>query len=207
VNSRDFLRALIDAQGNARAVELLPGAFNHRLVLEHTFALRPLLAEVKGLPHEDQVSFIRSLALYEQTVGGIGSPTLLFHALPVVSDPDHDIFDWVLTNTTSYNHYANGAKSYKSLEHLESLRRGRSVATLERERQRAADAVLHRADTAGSNLFNAIRRGDIKAVEALLNQGASPETTNASGLTATAYANKLGRANIVELLLVHRDEL
>lgn len=196
---------MIEAQGNASAVEILPGAFNHRLVLEHVFALRPLLSEVSTLPHEDQVSFIKSLALYEQTVGGIGSPTLLFHALPIVSDPNHEIFDWVLTNTTSYNHYARGAKSFAELEHFESLSRALSARTLERERQRVVDAATRRADKASSNLFNAIRRGDIKAVSALLNQGASPQATDASGLTAAAYADQLGRADIAELLLNQRD--
>ena len=205
VNSRDFLDALIATRGHPPSVKALPGAFNHRLVVKYTCELRPLLSELRDLSQEDQSSFIKALALYEQTVGGIGSPTLLFHALPAVNDPDHEIFDWVLTHTSSYNYYAHGAKSFDELQHFESLSRARAAANLERESQRAAEAAARRADKANSNLFSAIRRGDTKAVAALLNQGARPETTDASGQTAISYAEHLDRKEIAQLLQGQRD--
>ena len=205
MNPRDFLDPLIATRGDPPSVEALPGAFNHRLVVKYTCDLRPLLRELRALTQEDQSSFIKALALYEQTVGGIGSPTLLFHALPAINDPEQEIFDWVLTHTSSYNYYSNGARSFDELQRLESLSRARAAANLERESQRAAEAAARRADKANSNLFNAIRRGDAKAVTALLNQGARPETTDTSGQTAIAYAEQLGRKEIAQILLGQRD--
>jgi hypothetical protein len=200
VNSRDFLDLLIATRGHLPDVEALPGAFNHRLVLKYTHELRPLLSELSKLPKEDQSSFIKALALYEQTVGGIGSPSLLFGALPKVHDPDHKLFDWVLTHTNSYEYYSHGAKSFDEMQRIEEISRARSAANLEQEVQRAKDAAIRRAEKATSNLFNAIRRGDIQAVTALLNQGASREATDPSGLDAISYADHLDRKEIAQLL-------
>ena len=206
MNSREFLEALIAARGNVQDVERLPGASEWAAVCRRTCELRPLLVELKNLPREDQASFIKSLALFEQTIGGIGSPTLLLNALAAVDDPDHAIFDWVLTNTTSYNYYSRGAKSFADLQEIEARANARSCANLTDERQRAIDAGVRRAARASGNLFNAIRRGDVKAIQALLAQGADPETQDESGLSALAYADQLHRTQIAHLLRDHSNE-
>jgi hypothetical protein len=200
VNTCHFLKALIDARGDPSAVNLLPGAFNHGGVVKHSSELRSLLAEISALPPESQELLVRSLALYEQTVGGIGSPTALLHVLDAITDPEHKIFDWVVANTVSYAYYTRGATSFAEMQQINRRHLERSAANLVKEQQRAADAATRRASRASSNLFKAIRRGDVKAVEALLTHGADPQTTDADGLTAAAYADQLGMTAIAELL-------
>lgn len=197
---QDILNALIAARGLQQEVEKIPGAFDHKIVLEYTFRLRDILAQVVNLSGEDQSAFIKSLAIYEQTVGGLGSPTLLFHTFQLVDDPDHTLFDWVLANTTSYEYYACGAKSYAELQQREEESSKRTAANLEREAQRAAEAKVRRATKASHNLINAIKRGDIKAVEALLRQGASTGISNFEGLSAADFADKAGRPAISHLI-------
>jgi len=200
VKPQDFLNALVAARGLPKDVESIPGAFVHRSVIKHSVQLRDILTQVINLSGEDQSSFIKSLALYEQTVGGLGSPTLLFHALQLVDDPDHKLFNWVLANTTSYEYYARGVKSFAELQQREEEGRNKAAANLEREAQRATEAKARRAKKASGNLINAIKRGDIKAVEALLLQGASTDISTSDGLSAADFAEKVGQPAISQLI-------
>ena len=197
---QDFFNALIEARGLPNEVEKIPGAFVYRSVVSHSAQLRDRLSWVETLSDQDQSSFIKSLALYEQTIGGIGSATLLDLTLRAVRDPDHKLFDWVLINTSSYNYFARGAKSYEELRQRQEASRARAERNLEREAQRTGEARARRARKASSNLINAIRRGDIKAVEALLRQGASLDTANSDGLPAADYAEEIGHRQIALLL-------
>jgi hypothetical protein len=197
---QDILNALVAARGLPQDVETIPGSFVHRIVSKHLSQLRDILPQVENLSTEDQLSFIKSLALYEQAAGGLGSTTLLFHAFQYVDDSDHKMFDWVLANTTSYEYYACGAKSYAELQQREEESSKRTAANLEREAQRAAEAKVRRAKKASANLINAIKRGDIKAVEALLRQGASTDISSSTGLSAADFADKVGHPAISHLI-------
>jgi hypothetical protein len=200
MNSQEILNTLVAANGLPQDVESIPGAFVNRIVSKHLSQLRGILPQVENLSPEDQNAFIKSLALYEQTVGGFGSTTLLFHAFQFIDDPDRKLFDWVLANTTSYEYYACGAKSYAELQQREEESSKRTAANLEREAQRAAEAKVRRATKASHNLINAIKRGDIKAVEALLRQGASTKMLSSEGLSAADFADKVGYPTISILI-------
>lgn len=52
---------------------------------------------------------------------------------------------------------------------------------------------------AGKNLFNAVRRNDIKAVQALLAKKADLTVTNKDGLTPVEYARAVARADVLAL--------
>jgi len=172
MKSQDFFIALINARGKQQDVECIDGALDHRSVVENTYGLRKgFFTQVSNLSADEQSSFIKSVALYENTVGGIGSVTLLAQMLDVVEDPNRTLFDWAVTNTVSYGYYMDGAKSFVELQRLKELRSARAKATQEREAQREVDAKILRAKKASGNLINAINRGDIKAVKGLLLKG------------------------------------
>lgn len=157
--SQDFLYALVSARGLPEIVEHIPGAFVHREVVKHTAQFRGMLDQVADLSSEDQSSFIKSLALYEQTVGGLGSATLLDPALRMVHDPDHVLFDWVLNNTGSYEYFAKGVRSFSELQQIERTRSTRAEQNKQLEEQRVAEAKIRRTEKASGNLIIAIKRG------------------------------------------------
>lgn len=173
---QDFFDALVAAGGIPEKVERLPGAFSSWKIGKNTFGLRDILIQIASLPKEEQSSFIKSLALYKQTVGGCGSPTLLRPALQIVDDPKHELLDWVLTNTISYKYYSR-AKNFAEFQQNEEAgraaveaRRAAALVNILLEAKRVAEAKVRRTEKASGNLINAIRRGDIKAVAALLRQ-------------------------------------
>jgi len=182
-------------------VRAIPGAGNHGQVVRCTDDLRgPLLERIAGMSPSEQASFVKALAVYEDTVGGLGSVTALHRVLPVVSDPDHAVIDWVLSNTKSYWYYSSGAKSFAELQGVRSSDARRHADAARREREREAEAKARKTERATQNLYNAVRRGEVKAVKALLGQGASSSATTPEGMSLAEYAASRGRADIAALI-------
>lgn len=199
----ELIDALIAASPEDRyaAVRAIPGAGNHDRVVRYTMELRGrVLDRIAGLPPDQQASFVKALAVYEETVGGLGSVTALQHVLRVINDPDHAVFDWVLTNTSSYRYYSGGATSFAELHAERAWQSRRWQERQDDERKLEAEAKARKAGRATQNLYNAVRRGDIKAVRALLGQGASPTVTTPDGVGLAEYARASGRSDIAELL-------
>jgi len=61
-------------------------------------------------------------------------------------------------------------------------------------------ARQNKAQKATRNLFRAVRRKDMKAIQALLAQGADPTIKNEGGVSALELAQSVGDGAIVELL-------
>lgn len=158
-----FVRALVDAGGRSEDVEQITGAGRHSLVVAKTASIRESGEFVRSMSREDQAAFVKSLALYESTVRGLGSCTLLFRALEWVEDPDRSLFDWVLQSTSAMDYYAGGARTYEEIEERAQMRRERATRNLQKEAERAVLAARGRAHRATRNLPNAIRRGDTGA--------------------------------------------
>lgn len=183
------------------AVAAIPGAGVHAQVLRFSDSLRrDGLAQVKALLVLDRAAFVKALAVYENTVGGLGSVTALERVLPLIQDEDHVILNWILSTTQSYWYYSNGARSFAELQTIKAAHAERRAQNEKREAERARLAKARKVDQASTNLFNAIRRGDTKAVEALLRQGAAPQGVTPDGIPLVRYAEENNRTAIAELL-------
>ena len=134
----------------------------------------------------DKASFTRAVAVLEDTAGGgLGSVTAVQRLRRHLGHLAEETMDWVLDNTNAWGYYAHGATSYAEYEINTKLRaeaRKRSAARhtelMESERE---ESVRRKAAKATSNLSNAVQRGDIKAVRALLANGADPMTAAPDG--------------------------
>lgn len=157
------------------------------------------------------VGLIKALTMAEQRLkgwscGSVSPVRTLYDALPLPSSEKTQIADWVLLHTENpWIPFTNfGARSLADYHvraatvaaHAEEVRRN--------ERQRQQDAQARRTAKAGRDLPAAVRRGDAKAVIALLAKGADPLAKGSADLTAVQMAEQLGRADILEML---RDEL
>jgi hypothetical protein len=70
------------------AIRQLPGAGVHSAVVRLADVHRRIvLAYFQGLAPADRGPFLKALAVYEDTVNGLGSVTLLHDLLPEVADP------------------------------------------------------------------------------------------------------------------------
>ena len=207
---------LIDAMleigrtGDLQAAQKLPGAGDHRQVVAFSseFPGAVIAKKIASLPVDDRVALAKALAVYEDSVGGIGSVTAIQHVIRLFSDDverGYETFRWITENTRSLWYYAHRAVDFIE-PHLAEVRRATARAETERRNyERAAPARARRAERATENLYNAVRRGDIKAVDALLAQGANPEALTPSGELLISYARSSGREGIAAQLEAARD--
>jgi hypothetical protein len=203
MDNRSLFQSLLSAGRSEQfsSIRSLPGAGVHSQVLRIAGQyLDELKAFFSTLQTADRRCFIKAIAVYKHSVGGLGSVTTLQHLLPLLPDPDHVVLDWILSNTRSYWWYSDGATSFSELQALHRARAIRRAESLRSEEERAAAAQVRRAARATANLYNAVRRGDTKAVAALLNQGASPESTTPEGVALHEYAVSVGQPEIAALL-------
>ena len=194
--------------GDFESVARLPGAGVHRNVLAFSSEFRgETLQKVASLPVDDRVALAKAIAAYEHTVGGIGSVTALVHVLRLLPDEGRESLDWILVHTNSYSYYSHGAKSFEELQEfaarLDDARSARQAKNAREEHERAERAKANRAEHATANLFNALRRGDSKAVLALLRDGASASGVAPDGTALVDYAISIGRHDLAELLRTH----
>jgi hypothetical protein len=195
--------------GNPSAASSLTGAGSHAKVVLAASRMRgPILNEIAAWPVADRVALAKSFAVYEDTVGGIGSVTALAYLMRLFrdsADQGYETFAWIERNTRSLAYYAGRALDFIEPE-VASARQAAARADKERQNRAVVDlAQARRAQQATGKLYNAVRRGDLKAVEALLLQGADPGVLTPQGIPLVEYARAEGRDSIANLLNSQRD--
>ena len=118
---------------------------------------------MSNLSSEVKKAFIKSIAIFEDTVDGIGSPSLLQHLVPLLEDDEINVLDWILKNTNSYCWYGHGAKSLKEYDEIIRQNKERAERNIAKEKEKQKEAAEKRAIRATSNLPNAVRRGGQKS--------------------------------------------
>lgn len=195
--------------GDLQAATELPGAGVHSQVVLASSRFRGAVVDkVARWPVADRVAFAKALAVYENSVGGIGSVTAVQHVMRHFrgdAEIGYKTFRWICENTRSLWYYADRAVDFIEPD-VAAVRR--AAARTENERKNyelAAPARARRAQQATERLYNAVRRGDIKAVQALLEKGANPSATTPTGELIINYARDYDREDIAALLEAARD--
>ncbi len=165
-----------------------------------------LVSYTTHLSGSDRIAFTRAIAVLEHQVGGRGSVTHLARLLPLVADPDRILLDWILRNTTSYWYYSHAARSVEEYDILKALRASRTAERIQRDEERQARdrarIALEGPPKATRKLYNAIRRGDLNAVRALLLKGADAFSLTPDGEPLLSYALRQNRHDIATMLQV-----
>jgi hypothetical protein len=161
----------------------------------------------------EQIAFLKAVAAYEDTAGemGMGSVTLLERLASLKSlrhgDPRREAYAWILANTNSYWYYAGGMKS---LDGFHDWQRTKYEIAAENERidaERQANDRARIAVKATGNLCNAVRRGDVKAVVALIALGADVESCCLDGKSVIDLAREKKRMDIEQILDATRSSV
>lgn len=166
---------------------------------------------IEPLSDAELEALIRAITIAERDVplfsGGSASGVIsLFRCLAQRKRrrPD-DLADWVLANTT--NSYApfgvynrGGARSIAAWDAHVQLQAERLLEKLRHDQELHRLSLEGKAEKTTKDLFSAIRRKDIKAVQALSLRGAQFNVPGTEGMTALAYARSFGRTPIFELL-------
>lgn len=150
-------------------VRKLPGAGNHSSVCRFSAEARKKLDDFfSTLDNPHRRALAKAVSVYEDSVGGLGSVTLLKGLIENTQDSDRSLMDWILKNTGSYSYYAGTAKSAEELERNNEQKELRRKAAVEEELVRERQAKKSKAEKSGHRLANAIRRRDVDAVTSLL---------------------------------------
>lgn len=163
---KNLLRLVdIGLRGNFDELADFPDFQDHRSVCH--LADRHRVAVVyfaSWLSDNDHIAFIKSIAMLEHRVGGMGSVTLLASLLPLDSIFDRSLLEWILCNTKSYSYYVRGARSIEQFNREKACRGSLTAKRVAKDMQRQLEDKKRIAEEATNKLYNAVRRGDIKAV-------------------------------------------
>lgn len=202
-----LLQQLLDygIRGDFDAIKQLPGAGNRGDVARLTDGGLSVSTEFfESLHTVEQVAFLKAVAAYEDTAGGMGSVTLLEHLASLKSlrhgDPRREAYAWILANTNSYWYYGGGMKSLDGFHSWQHMKYEIAAANERIDAERQAKDRARIALKASGNLYNAVRRGDRKAVAALIALGADAEGRCPDGKSLIELARQKGRLDIAEVL-------
>ncbi len=155
-------------------------------------------------------ALIRALTVAERDFPAFGGGSVsgviwTFHRLQQRTKTELDaLADWILAHTGNgwapFGRSNLGARSLAELEALRHRVAARRVANQVEEKERHSLAAKRKAEKATHDMFAAIRRKDMEAIQALLIRGARLDVQNTQGVTALAYAQALGHAKVLELL-------
>ncbi len=202
-----IINALLEAgrAGDPYTAATLPGAGVHSQVVQvvSSFRRAAVVDKIAALPVADRTSFAKALAVYEDSVGGMGSVTALQYVMRQFSDSveqGYETFFWISENTRSLWYYSGRAVDFMEPE-VAAARRTQALAEKERRNyELAAPARARQAARATGNLYNAVRRGDLKAVQALLATGADPSICTPTGEPLINFAQTAGSEEIAKQL-------
>lgn len=191
---RDILA--IGRHGEFCCLSSLDSLQEHRALQEFIYAgRRQLRWFVVELDRSDQLAFMKALVMLEEQRGILGS-TSIFRDSMALLWTDRELMDWIFNHTEYFASSAFGVRSWAELEAREARRQAHR-----REYERQQDLAREkRAARATENLFNAVRRRDLKAVIALLGRGANGDSLCPDGRRLQAYADANGLEEIAQLL-------
>ena len=95
-----------------------------------------------------------------------------------------------------------GAKSLAEYHRLKEVASERAKARREAEVHRQESARQRKAQEATHALIGAVKRGDVKAVKALIAKGADINAIDSAGVSISEHAHMKGNQEILELLKV-----
>ncbi|MBK7015124.1 MAG: hypothetical protein IPH39_05975 [Sulfuritalea sp.] len=191
----------IGQSGNFLALADLPKFQDHRSVCSLADEHRNhVVAFARALAADDLIAFVKAVAMLEHSVGGLGSVTNLRRLLPLVPDRERHLLDWILRNTNSYWYYAHSARSVEEFDRENTRRAARTAERAAKDRLRQVQDRKRIAEAATRNLYNAVRRGDIKSVQALISKGADVMVLAPDGSPLVSVAKAKGFESIADEL-------
>ncbi len=153
---------------------------------------------------------MRGLVLYSRATdspAGSASPLIPLYWEFVSRAPrdEPEVTAWIVDNRTNeYEPFGTGKhggartlEQFRTYQHEDAARAAEGVA---RDKERQRRAANDKARTATAKLPAAVKRGDLKAVQALIQAGADLNCTGASGQSLMLLARAAGRQDMVELL-------
>jgi hypothetical protein len=161
-------------------------------------------ALAQSQPADDLEALIHALTVAESSLdgwraGSVSPAIWTFSVFARRPERAGDLADWVLARTD--NHYLPfGSSNFGARSRDELARRRREDAEWREAIQRAEierATSKRRAAKATHDLANAVRRGDLKAVDALLSKGADPRVCALDGASMLDLARHSGREAVI----------
>lgn len=174
---------------------------------------RDLANELGGLlTHVELRSLIRGLIRYSREAGpsksgGSASPVIPIYEVFVEKYPDEEpeLTAWIVENRVNeYEPFGtivhDNARNLEAYHQRRVSRQQIAKTNIEQDQARHQEKLKRVAIKATEDLPNAVKRGDIAAVEALLAKGADPKEATQTVGSLIELATHEGRDNMIEFL-------
>lgn len=171
---------------------------------------RPWKLVASELDDQDLVLLMKGLVLYSRASGQSGgsvSPVIALYREYMTRGPsdEPDVTAWIVANRVNnyepFGTIMHGGARTQAEFHAHGAHRARERArgfAADAERQR--EAARRKGDEATDLLPNAVRRGDLKAVQALVLRGADWRRPLPDGRSLIEFAQEDGRVAVAEYL-------
>ena len=160
---------------------------------------------------DEMVNIVKATILLEEKDRGtfnFGSvhPAILIIKLFRETHPEEcdELDTWVIENSTNsylpWGTMRGLRKSFADLQETRAMQRANAAAEEERQEQQHAAKMERDKAKAQQNIYNAIRRKDVGAIEAMIAKGVDLDKPNDEGKSPRAYAEELGDEKVLGVL-------
>jgi hypothetical protein len=176
---------------------------------------QPWLQVAQNCGPEDVADLIRGLILYcrasGRSIGGSVSPVIVLYRSLIERVPEWEppLTRWIVDNRTNpYEPFGTlndeGATTYGEYVERREARvqraRANEAAEVERQQEAIKIRVTRERDESTQRLAGAVRRGDLRAVQALLRKGADAARALPEGESLVTLAEENGRYAVAAFL-------
>ena len=160
---------------------------------------------------DEMVNIVRATILLEEKDRGtfnFGSvhPAILIIKLLRETHPEEcdELDTWVIENSTNsylpWGTMRGLRKSFADLQETRAMQRANAAAEEERQEQEHAAKLERDKAKAQHNIYNAIRRKDVGAIETMIAKGVDLDKPNDESKSPRAYAEELGDEKVLSIL-------
>ena len=160
---------------------------------------------------DEMVNIVRATILLEEKDRGtfnFGSvhPAILIIKLFRETHPEEcdELDTWVIENSTNsylpWGTMRGLKKSFADLQETRAMQRANVAAQEERQAQEHAAKMERDKAKAQHNIYNAIRRKDVGAIETMIAKGVDLDKPNDESKSPRAYAEELGDEKVLSIL-------
>ena len=159
---------------------------------------------------DEMINIVKAICLFEKTndlnLGSCHPAINIINQIREVAPDDCDLLDkWILENTEATYlpwgfHWSRHFKSWAEVQQRDAKRARKALIQEKNDALARKVKVNVEVIKAQRNIFNAIRRKDLKAIEAMIAKGVDLDKPNDEGKSPRAYAEELGDEKVLELM-------
>ena len=207
----DYYAALATFDGRAEQIEYWANYYDGKIIRKFHFLREKEKLFLDRFSMDEMINIVKSMVLLSEVDSLSFGKGSVHPAIPIIAlfrskhpEECEELDAWVLEHSTNnWLPWGRGRSRFKSWREVQfaNLKQEQN-AYAEEERQQLERAAKRGRDKgkAQRNIYNAIRRKDVGAIEAMIAKGVDLDKPNDEGKSPRAYAKELGDDRVLSIL-------